>query len=77
MIKTIDVPGFGPDDLAVTVQGELLTIRGSTDTGRHLHRNYWLPHADCDVTAALEHGVLTLALANPAERTIPISVSST
>jgi HSP20 family molecular chaperone IbpA len=57
------VPGFRPEDIDVTVQGDMLTVSGKNDR-RRLMRSITLPdEIDADsIAASVDNGMLSLRL---------------
>lgn len=79
---TADIPGVKPEDLDISVEGYVLTIKGSRAGRGAFKKTYELPEStDVDsLSAHIEHGVLTLVLpklpkAQP--KKIPITSSAT
>lgn len=79
---TADIPGVKPEDLDISVEGNLLTIKGTRSGRGAFKKTYELPEStDIDsMSAHIEHGVLTLGLpklpkAQP--KKIPITSSAT
>lgn len=62
-VVTVEVPGYGPGDIEVTVDGNQLEVVGKKE-GRPLERYYRLPSAvDVDaIEAKTEHGLLTIRI---------------
>ena len=79
-----DVPGVKQEDLDITVEKDVLTIKGERKgarAGGTFTRAFTLPkHVDREkIAASLENGVLTLTLPKRAEaqpRSIKISVAA-
>ncbi len=61
---SMQVPGFGPDDIQVQLEGRSLKISGRLQDGPAFERSFRMPWTvDADqVEARVEHGLLELAL---------------
>ena len=84
LVLLVEMPGVGPDAVAVSLDGRVLTITG--ETGDHPPTGYTLTHEEFhsahyeraftladvydteDVQAAMNDGVLTLTIANTPKR---------
>ena len=65
---SVDVPGLAREQIDVRIEGSTVTLRSVEGAPRSLHRAFDLGH-EIDATASrakLEHGVLTLTLAQRA-----------
>ena len=74
---SVDLPGFGKDDLEVKVEGLTLSIKGEVE-GRKYNQSFTLPKAvDTNkIEATVDKGVLSVALGkkeNASPRLIPIN----
>ena len=59
----IPVPGFGPENIELTLKDELLTIAGTTEKRSFTRTLAMNDEIDPDgITARVEHGLLTIAL---------------
>jgi HSP20 family protein len=74
----VPVPGFKPDQIEVTLEDGMLTVKGRNDK-RNFSRTFTIPE-DVDeerIEANVEHGMLTLTLAlTPKAQPKRISVKS-
>ena len=76
---TAEIPGFKPDQVHVTIEGNLLTIRG-TKGDLTFERAFTIPASvnSAAITANYEHGILTVTLPKAEQaraRQIPVAVA--
>lgn len=67
----LEVPGFGSDDLEITIEGRYLRVLGEKGD-RRVMKSYYVPHDVKDFTATLEHGLLNVEFIRSEPRSIAI-----
>lgn len=70
----IEVPGFNKDNLNVSIENEILTVEGKTDS-RTIFKQYTLTNVS-DVKAVIKDGILTLTLIRPKKTINKIEITS-
>ncbi len=75
---TLEVPGYRSDNISVTVEGTTLQVRGSRSGGKEEFERAWTISkgtAIDEITAHVEHGMLTIKVPKAKKDVTKIKVS--
>ena len=63
IVVKIDAPGYGPEDIAVSVTGKTLNINSARDTSVSIYKAILPEYSDKrQVQATVKHGVITIII---------------